>query len=608
MARARSATGSKSKTILVIASSSDGRTDGRFGRFDGRIHGSIVRAIGTPLAKAGAVNFAVRGASRALVHHLTPQSRLPEPPSDDAGVRRFRDALRSPEDRARSVLTAGGLAPEDAVELVGRGLTRARATDLLDVDLLHPDPHRYGPAMAVLSLLAEARESGALSGRVVQARLARLDQLVVVRPDGYLVSMLGGAPLEKRADLDVGQVYQLDGGVLRRLGPDGVEPTPVAELGLEAHAAGAFLDGVESVLSSVVLGLVERAQGLLHRPEETFDAMAHELGRTPETVARFIRTSPELLAAYERASPDDRTRFMGATLAQAYLAIGAMLLAPKASSLEGPSSLGAIQVEPGALAVLGARIDAAADAVALAQLGVRVTIASSGLLAESLDLHPSRDPRIGPTTIADPKTRYQLRNRIERQLGDPRDPKVGFEELLDHLELAPQLGQDAVRELKAMILERIEREIRGLDRLGSGARRAKVRELSSFARRADVEIRDALRNPDPPPPRAALSAKAQRVLRAIDRGEADVHVSSRAVAEEVLTQYRDFVDTRGWTMGEIKSLVGGKQSTYHWDDVFGDDGLLIHHELSNPHATTPHLQLHRAEKSIVRIFFPVEVR
>lgn len=321
-------------------------------------------------------------------------------------------------------------------------------------------------------------------------------------------------------------------------------------------------------------------------------------------MARFVRKSPELLAAYENASPEDQLRFLSEALTHTALLATTLLASPARSITAGPT-IGCMQLQGTELALAGAQLEATTSAAALAHLGVDVVVVTGGsaALAEALDLRPSRDPRIGPTTIEDPKARHEVRDRIRRALGDPRDPDVSLAELEDYVELAPHLGEDAVQELKAMILERLEREVRGLNDAPRNLQEVRVRHLKGFCERTGIHLQDALRPADFQRPRT-LSTEARRIMRKISRGTQDIHASSRVVAEEILKQFGDHVDTTGWPNSRPRKLLGSTDGTYHWDDVFGEDGVLLNHPPDHAHSTKPHLQLHLEDKGTVRIFFP----
>ena len=122
-----------------------------------------------------------------------------------------------------------------------------------------------------------------------------------------------------------------------------------------------------------------------------------------------------------------------------------------------------------------------------------------------------------------------------------------------------------------------------------------------------IDMHEALRIGGPKVPLSSLSPKAQKIVRDLKRGIEPTGVHTRAIAEEVATQFRHYVDTTGWPMTRIKTLLRkATDETLHWDDVFGEDGFLLRHAPSNPHSTIPHLQLHRYEdgtRKVYRVFF-----
>ncbi len=545
--------------------------------------------------------------SEALDALRTPR---PEPGADtstelDAGLVRFSHELRAgptPEAATAARLVAGGIAPDDARRIAEVGLTAEGATDLLSVKLLHPEPDHYGPAVVALSLLMEARASGALSPAEVQARLDRLDGAVLVRSDGYLVPANGGRAIERRADLDPGRIYRLSGGVLRALDGDG---TPVAELGLRHTASGDVLDGVEITARSVILRVGGTFDGLIHQPEETFEATVHDFGRLPQTIGRAIRTSPQRLEAFQQASPDDQRRMVGEALAHAYLMMSAAAAVPRAAGALGMTSgLGGLAAS-GSVLALRATASLRIETAVVAHAAVDIAFGGAAL-ADALDLFDSPTPGNGRTTLRDPKGRTRVRDRIRRTLGDPKDSNLSLHDLEQMVADAKEIDEATLREVKAMVLDRLEKEISNLHDLPEGLRKVRVDALADFAERTGIDLRDAVRSLAPAPARTSLSAEAQRALRKLDQGEAEIQVSSRAVVEEILSQFPDYVETENFRFKEIKQLFDSKEATFHWDDVFGEDGRLLNHDATNPHAEVPHLQIHPRKAKIIRILFPTE--
>jgi hypothetical protein len=515
-----------------------------------------------------------------------------------AGVQRFQRAQARAADRTVEVLIAAGLSPEAALQVASRGMTAARATDLLSLELMQPSLDRFGPASAVLRILMEARALGAMSGPQVRARIAALSHCVVVRPDGYLAPALGGPAIQK-TELPPGQLFHLSQGILRSL-DDHLNPgSIISELSLEKGEGGAFLDGVEEAVMGIVFGVADSYFALRDHPAEALDALCHAVGSIPARIGRAIRRSPELVAALEAATPEDRTRFVSKLVASLALSLLGPRSVPEATI---PPPLGALKIVDGPLVLSAANVDAVAGVVALAQVGVSVTIsaASGAVFAEALDLRNTS--RHDPTTIAEPEHRESMRRRIKDGLTDPTDQGASFDDILASIELAPAVGPGALEEYRALVLVRIRVEVERLMSLPADSRRrSAVEALRKFADEAGVDIHQALRSPAPPPPRATLSREAQRVLKEIDNGNLGPKVSSRRIAEEVLTQFPDYVDTKNWEMWQIKGLLAEKKRrTFHWDDEFDTNGRLKNHD--DVHQE-PHLQLHDGGDRTIRVWF-----
>jgi hypothetical protein len=173
----------------------------------------------------------------------------------------------------------------------------------------------FAPRQALCWLLREVLEGGE---RVEYAdlkwRAERFGSVVLVRPDGYLVTALDGTPLQRLGPLElvegewrvgrlvVGGFYASHGGVfypateaLRR-----ADGPPLAELGLGRDALNAALDGGQEALAEMTLAL---AHSILH-PIRTLD----DLGQLPTTVAHLIASSPEYFSRYGAMSREDQIR------------------------------------------------------------------------------------------------------------------------------------------------------------------------------------------------------------------------------------------------------------------------------------------------------------
>lgn len=145
-------------------------------------------------------------------------------------------------------------------------------------------------------------------------RLEPRDPLVVVRPDGYLVTALTGEPIQRlgtvkleQGELRVGRLvvgtfYASRAGVLypvdealRRL-----DTPPWGELGLEHDWLDAALDGAQDATGELAHAL---AQSVLHPIQG-----AEDLAQLPTTVARLIAASPEYFSHYRDLSLQDQIR------------------------------------------------------------------------------------------------------------------------------------------------------------------------------------------------------------------------------------------------------------------------------------------------------------
>jgi hypothetical protein len=173
----------------------------------------------------------------------------------------------------------------------------------------------FAPRWALCWLLREVLEGGE---RVEYAdlkwRAERFGSVVLVRPDGYLVTALDGTPLQRLGPLElmegewrvgrlvVGGFYVSHGGVfypateaLRR-----ADGPPLAELGLGRDPLNAALDGGQQALAEMTLAL---AHSILH-PIRTLE----DLGQLPTTLAHLIASSPEYFARYGAMSREDQIR------------------------------------------------------------------------------------------------------------------------------------------------------------------------------------------------------------------------------------------------------------------------------------------------------------
>jgi hypothetical protein len=213
------------------------------------------------------------------------------------------------------VQEASGL-EEETRHPAGAALYQEQARQLLGRLAKTPETQRsFAPRRVLFWLLREVLEGGE---RVEYAdlkwRSERFWLLVLVRPDGYLVTALTGTPLQRMGPLTlaggewrvgtlrVGDFYFSRGGVfypvteaLRR-----ADSPPLAELGLGRDPLNAALDGAQDAMGELAVAL---AQSILH-PIRTVE----DLAQLPNTVASLITSSPEYFARYGAMSREDQIR------------------------------------------------------------------------------------------------------------------------------------------------------------------------------------------------------------------------------------------------------------------------------------------------------------
>ena len=181
-----------------------------------------------------------------------------------------------------------------------------------------------------------------------------------------------------------------------------------------------------------------------------------------------------------------------------------------------------------------------------------------------------------------------------------------------HARLAKVAGAD-ITPLHAALLERYRGRIREIQAMPSQNKKVAAAEaLGELAAAADLPVWDAYLVGGPKPPLETLSPEAQAALRKLQAGAKRVDVSSRAVAEEILTQFPEFAETSLPKSVANPMLRGTDYEhglTYHWDTEKGPDGRVVDHpkqpgvKPEDDHGLTPHLQLER-EPGTVRIHFP----
>ena len=236
----------------------------------------------------------------------------PEPEEEEGSAGGFPEPA---EDPFQVVQEASGLG-EEARHPAGAALYLGQARELLGKLARTPVTARsFAPRRVLYWLLREVLEGGErLEYAELKWRTERFWLLVLVRPDGYLVTALTGTPLQrlgslkleggewKVGSLTVGDFYFSRLGVfypvteaLRR-----AEGPPLAELGLGRDPVNAALDGAQDALAEMAVAL---AQSLLHPIRAVED-----LAQLPTTLAHLIASSPEYFARYGDMSREDQIR------------------------------------------------------------------------------------------------------------------------------------------------------------------------------------------------------------------------------------------------------------------------------------------------------------
>ncbi|WP_239014633.1 Tox-REase-5 domain-containing protein [Archangium violaceum] len=173
----------------------------------------------------------------------------------------------------------------------------------------------FAPLRALSLLLREVLTGGKRVGYAeLVRRTERFRHLVMVRPDGYLVTTLHGEPIQrlgavkledgefKVLRLVVGAFYFSHGGVLYPVNEalQRRDTSPWAEVGLGRDPLNAALDGAQEAMGELALAL---AQSILHPIRS-----AEGLTQLPTTVARLIASSPEYFARFGAMSLQDQIR------------------------------------------------------------------------------------------------------------------------------------------------------------------------------------------------------------------------------------------------------------------------------------------------------------
>ncbi|MEO1483957.1 MAG: hypothetical protein AAFU77_17740 [Myxococcota bacterium] len=549
--------------------------------------------------------------------------------------------------KVRAALVRGGLSPDDAQRLARHGLRGSEVAAMIGDDLLTPSLADFPHHALVMALLAEAQAVGGLTAKRLADLVEASQDWVVVRPDGVIASVHTGEALRalevRKAEdgrwmagsYEMGRLYFSRSGMQHELMPGFVKnPTVAGEFGLEKGFAGNLLDGAEEVVIGGFVGTAELGAALYLDFNGTLERMRDQLADTifdlPENLAHLPDALERLanLPRAEQVKLAGKLITSGALMAVGYGQFKGVLAA---GSRGGGGLLAGANGAWGSVAAL----DFTAAALAVGDLSAAGAIAGLGIAGVVPDsgnavganggvglLEPARDAtslnvesrglRHADFDELTPQERFFLDDQARRAgLLDPENASHSLAELEDSVVMAKVIGETLPVSLKwfrAKFARRLRREVGKIDELKTEAEQmAHTSRIRAMADDLDIDMHEALRIGGPKVPLSSLSPKAQKIVRGLQRGIEPTGVYTREIAKEVATQFRHYVDTTGWPMWKVKRLLPKRDhQTLHWDDRFGEDGLLLHHGPSNPHATTPHLQLHGDGSSgpaTLRVFF-----
>lgn len=178
-------------------------------------------------------------------------------------------------------------------------LTRAQIQELIArLTGGAPSLAAYGPRVALLHVL-ERTDDTTLAA--LDARLARLRDLTVMRPDGYMVRAWDGGAIERFAggngqprdgqimfdQFAAGGIYLNRSNIYYRTNDALAQASgPIGEGGLQHDLPNRVLDGVAGAMGSIVHGFEQ----LIQHPIRSIEELRH----VPTAVGALVRASPQL--------------------------------------------------------------------------------------------------------------------------------------------------------------------------------------------------------------------------------------------------------------------------------------------------------------------------
>ncbi|WP_375755335.1 hypothetical protein [Corallococcus exercitus] len=228
-------------------------------------------------------------------------------------------------DAFERLLVLAGLDPWDDLPLRASALVPTQAARLLSVLLKKPVTlGNFPPRMGASLLLREVLEDGSVSREDLLRRTARLERLVVLRPDGYLAWVINGrtqqrvGPVEWKGGafvalgFELGRFYIDTGGVFR---PTDEQLQPVfsgfvVEVYDDADIISRSLDGAGDAFFELAMSIGK----FFTSPTDSLLALQH----LPEGIADLVASSPEYLERFMSMTRGEQVRAVAKLLTTLY--------------------------------------------------------------------------------------------------------------------------------------------------------------------------------------------------------------------------------------------------------------------------------------------------
>jgi hypothetical protein len=222
--------------------------------------------------------------------------------------------------------------PSLALPVEGRSLSPRQALELLPHLLSTPVTlGNFGPRRMAAHLLLEVATGGRpVSRDELHVRMRRFSQLLVVRPDGYLVRPFTGSAVQKAGEVslaedgtlragrfEVGPFFRVEGGLLFAVDEKLEVPRDAHPMGLYAPDDGVLLPVAEGAVLAVV-DTVEGLYRLVFHTEQTLEGLA----RLPGAVRELYVNAPRHWEAFRHKPHAEKVRTLSRLTTGAVLMVG----------------------------------------------------------------------------------------------------------------------------------------------------------------------------------------------------------------------------------------------------------------------------------------------